>query len=693
MRAPWRHGSGWGHEGRLSRTRRPLLTLLLAASIPVLLFAGWIAYRAATDERAMARGSAREAVERVAERVTAEMAVQVQVAETLALSAALDEPDLALFYREAERLKQARPLWFTIELDALDGTQLLNLLRPLGTPLGPTADRDSFEEVLASRRPVIGSIGPTGPVAGRPLLVLRVPVIRGGELRYVLTVAFVPSTLGWILRSAGAPEGWIGAVVDRRGNLIARSVAEEDTAAKPASPALREAIARAPGGFYRGRTLEGVEVETVYKTLPDTGGWSVHLGVPSDLLDRPIRRSLYAVAGGVAASLAVAGVLAGLVSRDIARQREIEGRRAAAALEASEARAALAVEAAELGTWSWDLAQDRLVGSERCRTMLGLPDGPATQPSWPSASFFGAIHRDDRARLREATDRSIRDGVPFTVEFRTCLPEASAPWARVRGRASRSDHQTVLLFGVVADVTGEKHAEEQRLALLRRLAEAQEEVQRRMARELHDQVGQTVTGLSLGLKGLEQALGRDGPAPARDLGERVRWLQGLAQEIGRDLHRVAADLRPASLDDLGLVRALSALGAEWSGRHGIAVDLQMVGDGETRRAPADVEIAVYRTVQEALTNVLKHADARNVSIVLEWRPRELRLVVEDDGRGFDPDLAEPPSPVGQRPRLGLSGMRERLSLLRGRLRIESRPGGGTSLFAAIPLAPENGGAS
>jgi len=111
------------------------------------------------------------------------------------------------------------------------------------------------------------------------------------------------------------------------------------------------AIQRAEGGFYRGLTLEGFEVETVYKALPDAGGWSVHLGIPSDVLDRPVRRSFYAVAGGVMASLALTGLLTGLVSRDIARQRQEQERRAAAALEASEERAALAVEAAELGTW------------------------------------------------------------------------------------------------------------------------------------------------------------------------------------------------------------------------------------------------------------------------------------------------------------------------------------------------------
>ena len=169
--------------------------------------------------------------------------------------------------------------------------------------------------------------------------------------------------------------------------------------------------------------------------------------------------------------------------------------------------------------------------------------------------------------------------------------------------------------------------------MLRRLASAQEEEQRRISRELHDQIGQTVTGLSLGLKALEQGLtkGSNGEAAI----EQVRWLGHLAAQIGRDIHRTASDLRPTAIDDLGIFKAIEAYVAEWQERYGIRVDIQTFGRDNS--LPADVAAVLYRLVQEGLTNVLKHANASKVSIVLEKKSEGLALVLEDDGIGFDPE--------------------------------------------------------
>jgi two-component system sensor histidine kinase UhpB len=213
-------------------------------------------------------------------------------------------------------------------------------------------------------------------------------------------------------------------------------------------------------------------------------------------------------------------------------------------------------------------------------------------------------------------------------------------------------------------------------------------VQRRISRELHDQVGQTVTGLSLGLKGLETTL-RDQDA-RESTQEHVRWLQGLAGEIGREIHRAAADLRPTSIDDLGLQQALTAYASEWSSRHGIAIEVQTLG--RTDRLSSEVETVVYRIVQEALTNVLKHARARNVSVVLERRGNDLRMVIEDDGIGFDPSswisgARTNANGVGQQS-LGLSGIQERLALVGGAMALESAPGIGTTLFVTVPANPQ-----
>lgn len=675
-----------GLDGR----RRPLLPLVLAAAIPVLFFGSWVAYVFAQQERAAALQAASDTVERVAERVASDISTQIELTKMLAASAALDRPDLRAFYAEAQRFRALQSLWYTIELADPVGMQVLNLLRPSGAPLGPTADRDSFEQVVRTGRPIVGGIGPIGSVSGRQLVALRVPVMRDGTLRHVLSVALAPDGISAILRGAGAPGDWIGAIVDARGHFIARTVAEGIELGRFASPALRQAIAHAPAGLYRGRTLEGAEVDTVYRTLPDTGGWSVHFGIPSEQLDAPVRRSAYLMVGGGLASLVLAAVLASITAHDIAQRRREEAALAAAALKASEERGAVAVEAAALGTWRWDRRRGEVVGSQRCRALLDLPCASAAdaKTAWRPRAVLRAVHPDDRRMLVEAVERCLREDVPIDVEFRAVRRDGGTRWLRATGRAERlGPGEPGSVHGVIADIEPHKRAEAERLDLLRRLAQAQEEERRRIARELHDQVGQTVTGLSLGLKGLERAL--EGGSPRGELHQRLQWLQALAMEIGQDIHRAAADLRPAALDDLGLHKALLACASAWSERSGVAIDVQMVGDDE--RLPTEIETAIYRAVQEALTNVLKHAGARNVSIVLERKAGQLRVIVEDDGEGFDPEAVHAGRPAdgagGFRRGLGLSGIRERLTLIGGTLTVESARGAGTALFIQVPVAP------
>jgi two-component system, NarL family, sensor histidine kinase UhpB len=166
--------------------------------------------------------------------------------------------------------------------------------------------------------------------------------------------------------------------------------------------------------------------------------------------------------------------------------------------------------------------------------------------------------------------------------------------------------------------------------------------------------------------------------------EQVRWLEQLAGQIGRDIHRTASDLRPTAIDDLGIFKAIEAYVADWQERYGIRVDIQTLGRDD--RLPADVGAVLYRLVQEGLTNVLKHADAGKVSIVLEKKKQGLALVIEDDGVGFDPETVGRLAPgSGRPPGLGLSGMKERVALLGGTIAIESSQGKGSTIFVQIPL--------
>jgi len=213
--------------------------------------------------------------------------------------------------------------------------------------------------------------------------------------------------------------------------------------------------------------------------------------------------------------------------------------------------------------------------------------------------------------------------------------------------------------------------------LLDNIIGAQEEERKRVARELHDETSQLLTSLVLGLDGLaaEPML----PETARERAGRLREVASGALE---EVHHLALELRPSALDDAGLVPGISRYLREYRLRHGLEVDFRTVGTDGLRLIPA-AETAVFRIVQEALTNVARHAHAQGVTVLLERRGPNLVTVVEDDGCGFDPE-AVAVSPL--RERLGLAGMAERAALVGGRLALESRPGQGTTVFVTVPLA-------
>jgi signal transduction histidine kinase len=221
-------------------------------------------------------------------------------------------------------------------------------------------------------------------------------------------------------------------------------------------------------------------------------------------------------------------------------------------------------------------------------------------------------------------------------------------------------------------------AEQARQQLLYRLITAQEEERRRIARELHDQMGQYLTGLLLGLRSLRDA-SYDRPATLALL----QQLQQIADLLGQEAHQLALELRPTALDDLGLHSALAHYVDLWSARTQIVVDFASSGL-ETQRLPAEIETVIYRIVQETLTNVLKHAHATRVSLIVKRHPGEVVTIVEDNGAGFNVEVALHPYSPDRR--LGLLGMVERAALVSGTLTIESSRGNGTSVFLRIPLA-------
>jgi PAS domain S-box-containing protein len=266
-------------------------------------------------------------------------------------------------------------------------------------------------------------------------------------------------------------------------------------------------------------------------------------------------------------------------------------------------------------------------------------------------------------------------------ELQAYRKDGTRIWTSENVRAVRDENGALLYYeGIVEDITQRKKVQAERVELLRRLVRAQEDEQRRISRELHDQMGQSLAALLLGLKSLKDSV-QPGPAT-----EPIQRLQNITNRIAEEMHSLIRELRPTALDDLGLQTALANYIEEWSQQAKVAVDFHSNGL-LNERLESQLESTIYRIVQEALNNVMKHANAQNVSIIVERRGNRVLVIVEDDGVGFDAE-ALLKTPAKNR-RFGLLGMQERVALVGGSLNIESTLGIGTTVLVHIDTSRDN----
>lgn len=203
---------------------------------------------------------------------------------------------------------------------------------------------------------------------------------------------------------------------------------------------------------------------------------------------------------------------------------------------------------------------------------------------------------------------------------------------------------------------------------------AQEQERKRIARELHDETSQVLTSLLISLKVLEETV------HTSEAKERINETRSLVHQTLRAIRNLSIDLRPSALDDLGLIPALRWYLKEYQVRWNIEVDCSITGLHD--RLPAEIETTIYRIIQEALTNTARHAHATHVRVTLKEQGEHIHITIQDNGRGFDQDaLMKTP---WQERGLGLAGMRERATLLKGSLTIHTCPGGGTTIDVIIP---------
>ena len=355
-----------------------------------------------------------------------------------------------------------------------------------------------------------------------------------------------------------------------------------------------------------------------------------------------------------------------------------EGKRVDDALRQSEFDLAEAQRLAQIGSWTFDIANNRLRWSDELFRVFDV-DRAGFDGTYQA--FLDRVHVDDRARVSTISAQARANGEGFQTEYRIVTRNGQEKFVREVGYARRSESgEVTALFGSAQDVTSHKQIEhalrytgEQLQALSRRLVELREVERKEMARELHDQVGQSLTALDINLSILASSL-----PPETDAAIRGRLADSgtLVESTTAAIRNLLAELRPPILDEQGLMAALNWHAREYSARVGIPVAIRGLESVE-RPAPA-VELVLFRIAQEAMNNVAKHARASRVEVALERSETNFLLSVFDDGVGFD--ALEQLS--GQH--LGLVTMRERSQALGGQLDIETALGKGTILKVSIP---------
>jgi two-component system CheB/CheR fusion protein len=318
------------------------------------------------------------------------------------------------------------------------------------------------------------------------------------------------------------------------------------------------------------------------------------------------------------------------------------------------------------------IPEDRAKGDPDKEAELAAREGSAPNIRWH-------VRKDGSRFWSDGINTSLRNEagelLGFTKIMRDATREKEADEALQRAHEDLELRVQERTAQLQSEILQRRQVEQAREQLLQRVVNAQEEERLRISRELHDQMGQQLTALLMGLNALPE-LDEPGLRPP-SAAQQVQKLQELASTLMQQMHDLAWQLRPTALDTFGLEAALRQYVQDWA-QQGINADVFLRGLKNMPRLPLPVETALYRVTQEALTNVLRHARANNVSVLLERSDNNMVLIVEDDGQGFDTNAEGHPT------RLGLLGMQERMDLVGGTLTVESSPDG-TTVYARVPL--------
>lgn len=658
-----------------------MVGLAAAILVPALLFGAWQTLHSSSSERELLERNSENKATQVAIDIEHEVATARATLVALASSHFLQTGDFQGFHQQCVEVARQLGAQFVLR-DAPLGNQIVNSMTPFGQPLPPDApshSMDALKEAIRTGSPTISNVF-FGPLTKKFMVAVGIPITANDKVAYYLSIGLPVSIFADALQNAALPDRWLVTLIDGDETIIARSEDQNESAGTKLRAPEQTKLAM-KDGFVTGTSRFGISYRWAWRRSESTG-WFVSVGVPLSVLEAPAKKALttYAAAGGSLFVIAMAlSFLVGSRLQQSVGEMGIDRtptREEFRVLFESAPNGVLVVDdnglivlASRQIERAFGFSPAELIGRhveelipERFRAghlslRRGYAVSPEARPMGAGRELFG---------LR-------KDGSEFPVEI------GLNPIATRNGK---------FVMATVIDVTARVLSERQLSAALterddlrRRFMQAQEDERLRLAHELHDQTGQSLTAALLELKVLEMQLTDEGRRKAR-------LLRSNLEQMGKTMHRIAWELRPASIDELGLTTALSDYVSEWSQQYAIDADFHC-RDQRLDSVADEKRTAIYRVMQEALTNVAKHAPtATSVSIVIDRSDSVLRLTIEDNGPGF---VATPTGEVvaGRREGgLGLAGMHERLTLIGGELEIESSIGGGTTIFARIPLDNE-----
>ena len=358
-----------------------------------------------------------------------------------------------------------------------------------------------------------------------------------------------------------------------------------------------------------------------------------------------------------------------------------ERRRAEALVRSNEERLTLALNAAQMGTWDWQIPDNTVVSTEGAQRIFGLASGESVD------SFYRLVHPDDLPAVELALSRAIKEGVPYELEFRL-LKNGNVRWVLSKGNVLYDNlGQPSRMLGISLDLTDRKRAEqklaeinEQNQIILRqmrtlaaRLITAQESERRRISLLLHDDVSQNIAAIGLSISSLKRKL----PASSEEIIAQLDRLGAQAYDLTTQIRKLSHQLHPEVLEQLGLVAALKSHVTEFG--HKENIETQFVAEVGSDSFSLELSVCLYRVALEALQNVSRHSGARATSVSLKRENGYVMLEVADSGRGFDVEKAKRGSGIG------LLSAEERIKLFQGTLDIRSDPHTGTVFVARVPV--------